>query len=135
MAKFFNYRDIDLKINDQVFYASQVSVGANASVEPVVLSDGTLFNYAPTSAIVGNLSCDFYLTSSLPTFLDPVNIGESAVKISFAGAEIKQAFCTSLSFSVEPFQPVVISAEFDWHGDFKVDTFEEQSNTNRTSGS
>jgi len=133
MAKFFNYRDIDLTINSEEFYASQISVGASASVEPVILSDGTLLNYAPTSALVGEFSCDFYLTGSLPSFLNVTGTDEEAVQIQFAGANINQAYCKSLSFSVEPFSPIILSAQFEWYGDFNVQDFQEQNSSRRKS--
>ena len=87
MAKFINYRDIDLKINSQEFYASQVSIGASASIEPVILSDGSLLNYSPTNALVGDFNCEFYLTDSLPSFLNVTGTNEDAVSINFAGVE------------------------------------------------
>lgn len=133
MAKFFNYKDIDLTINSQEFYSSQVSVGVSASVEPVVLNDGSFLNYAPTSALVGELNCDFYLTEALPSFLNVTGVDESAVQIQFAGATIPQAYCKSLSFSVEPFSPIVLSAQFEWYGDFNVQDFQEQSSERRKS--
>jgi hypothetical protein len=127
MAKFINYKDLDFKINSEPFYASQISVGVDASVAPVVLDDGTLLNYAPTNALVGNLNCDFYLTSSLPYFLNVTGTDERSVEIGFAGVTISEAYCKSLSFSVEPFTPVTVSAEFDWYGNFDVQSFQEQS--------
>lgn len=135
MAKFINYRDIDLKINSQEFYASQVSIGASASIEPVILSDGSLLNYSPTNALVGDFNCEFYLTDSLPSFLNVTGTNEDAVSINFAGVEISKAYCKSLSFSVEPFAPILLSVEFDWYGDFNVQDFKEQSVRDRESKS
>jgi len=133
MARFFNYKDIDFRINGSIFYAEQVSLSAQASVEPVILSDGTFLNYAPKGAVVGNLSCDFYLNGSFPSFLDVTNTDESAVTVSFAGITINNVFLKNVSFSVEPFQPVLISAEFDWYSNILFENMKEQSNSARQS--
>jgi len=126
MAKFINYRNIDFKINSQNFYASQVGLSASASVDAVVLSDGSLLNYAPSSAVVGSLDCEFYLTGSLPSFLNITGTDEAAVNVRFANVNITGAYPKSISFSVEPFQPILISASFDWYGNVKVEDFSEQ---------
>jgi hypothetical protein len=126
MAKFINYRNIDFKINSQNFYASQVSLSASASVDAVVLSDGSLLNYAPSSAVVGSLDCEFYLTGSLPSFLNITGTDEAAVNVRFANVNITGAYPKSISFSVEPFEPILISASFDWYGNVKVEDFSEQ---------
>jgi hypothetical protein len=127
MANFLNYRNVDFKLNGQNFYATQVSLSAQASVEPVVLNDGTLLNYAPQGAVVGSLGCEFYLTGSLPSFLNITGTDETAITASFAGVSITGVYPKSISFSVEPFQPIVLSAEFDWYGNVKIEEFKEQS--------
>jgi hypothetical protein len=131
MANFINYRNLDFKLNSQNFYATQISLSAQASVEPVLLSDGSLLNYAPQGALVGSLQCEFYLTGSLPSFLTVTNNDESAITAKFAGVDITGVYPKSISFNVEPFQPVLISTEFDWYGNVKVEDFIEQSVTDR----
>ena len=127
MSNFINYQGIDFKINDQNFYASQVRISAQSSVSPVMLSDGSLLNYAPENAIIGNLSCEFYLTGAMPDFLNITGVSESAVTASFAGVTLDTIYPKSLSFSVEPFKPILISAEFDWYGDLESELFVSQS--------
>lgn len=131
MAKFINYKNVDFKIGSQNFFASQISLTANASVEPIVLSDGSLIDYAPASAIIGSLSCDFYLNGSIPESLNITGVNEDAVVINFADVEISKAYAKSISFTVEPFQPILISAQFDWYGNVKVQDFKELSETDR----
>lgn len=133
MANFLNYRNIDFKLNSQNFYATQVSLSAQASVSPVVLSDGSLLNYAPEGAVVGSLGCEFYLTGSLPFFLNITGTDENSITANFAGVSITGVYPKSISFSVEPFQPILLSAEFDWYGNVKVEDFEEQSMNSRNS--
>ena len=122
MSNFLSYQNIDFRFGDQNYYASNVSLSAQASVDAVLLNDGSLLNYAPNGAVVGGLSVDFYLTGSLPSFLQITGTNESPIDVSFAGVYSK-----SLSFSVEPFQPIIISAEFDWYGNVLLENFNEQS--------
>jgi len=126
MSKFLNYRGVDFKIQNENFYATQVSLSAQASVEAVVLNDGSLLNYAPTDAVVGSLSCEFYLTQSIPSYLNITGTHDSAITVKFAEVELTGVYPKSISFNVEPFQPILVSAEFDWYGDVKVDEFKEQ---------
>jgi hypothetical protein len=126
MANFINYRNIDFKLDGGNFYAKQINLSAQASVEPVLLSDGTLLNYAPQSAIIGSLNCEFYLTGALPSFLRITGSDESAITANFAGVAITGVYPKSISFSVESFQPITISAQFDWYGNVQVEDFSEQ---------
>lgn len=128
MANFLSYQNIDFRFGDQNYYASRVSLSAQASVNPILLNDGSLLNYAPQGAVVGSLSTEFYLTGALPTSLKVTGVSESALTASFAGVQITGLYPKSVSFSVEPFQPILISAEFDWYGDVAVQNFDEQSN-------
>jgi len=125
MSKFLNYRGVDFKLEGEDFYATQVSLNAQASVDPVVLSDGSLLKYAPSDAVVGSLSCEFYLEGALPSYLNITGTHDSPIKAEFANVEITGVYPKSISFSVEPFQPILISAEFDWYGDVKVEDFSE----------
>jgi len=129
MSNFLSYQNIDFRFGNQNYYASKVSLSAQASVTPVLLNDGSLLNYAPEGAVVGSLSTEFYLTGALPSFLNITGVDESAVTASFAGVQITGLYPKSISFSVEPFQPIAISAEFDWYGNVSVEDFNEQQNS------
>jgi len=129
MSNFLSYQNIDFRFGSQNYYANRVSLSAQASVNPVLLNDGSLLNYAPEGAVVGSLSTEFYLTGALPSFLNITGLDESAVTASFAGVAITGLYPKSVSFSVEPFQPIVISAEFDWYGNVSVEKFDEQRNS------
>lgn len=127
MSKFISYQNLDFKLGNQLFYATQVSISAQASVSPVLVNDGTLLNYAPDSAVVGSLSCDFYLTGSIPSFLNITGSSEAATSATFANVSISKLYPKSLSFSVEPFQPLLISAEFDWYGSMLIQNITAQT--------
>lgn len=133
MSNFLSYQNIDFRFGNQNYYASNVSLSAEASVDAVLVNDGSLLKYAPDGAVVGNLSVDFYLTGALPSFLQITGINESPVEVSFAGVKINEVYAKSLSFSVEPFQPILISTAFDWYGNVLVENFNEQSLTTLTS--
>lgn len=126
MANFLSYQNIDFRFGNQNYYANKVSLSAQASVDPILVNDGSLLNYAPDGAVVGSLSTEFYLTGALPSFLNITGSDESAVSASFAGVAITGLYPKSVSFSVEPFQPILISAEFDWYGNVSVENFDEQ---------
>lgn len=131
MASFLNYRDIDFKIEDSVFHAERVDLSIQSSVDPIILSDGSLLDYSPSTNVVGSLSFDFYLTGAIPSYFNVTGVDESAVKVNFAEVEIKNCYLVDLSFSLEPFQPLLFSAEFDWYGNINVEDFTEQSEANR----
>lgn len=126
MANFLSYQNVDFRFGNQNYYANKVSLSAQASVDAILLSDGTLLNYAPDGAVIGSLSTEFYLTGALPSFLNITGVDESAVTASFAGVSITGLYPKSVSFAVEPFQPILISADFDWYGNVSVQNFDEQ---------
>lgn len=133
MAKFLNYRNIDFKLSGYNYYANRVSLSARASVDPVVLNDGTLLDYAPNGAVVGGLSAEFYLTGALPNFLMITGVDESPISGNFAGVGITGLYPKSIRFSVEPFQPVSVSADFDWYGNVNVTGFTENTQSAKNS--
>lgn len=127
MSAFINYKNIDFSIENQNFFASKVSLSAQSSVSAVLLDDGNLLNYAPDGAVIGSLSCEFYLTGALPSFLNITGSLDSSITVSFAGVSINNVYPKSISFGVEPFQPILISTEYDWYGTINTANFAEQS--------
>ena len=112
-------------MQNEVYYASKISISAQASTSAVILNDGNLLNYAPQGAVVGSLSADFYLTGALPSYLNITGTSENAITARFANVQITGLYPKSISFSVEPFQPILISAGFDWYGNVNVQDFKE----------
>lgn len=127
MAKFLNYRNISFTLEGEKYYATNISLSAEASVKAVVLNDGVLLNYAPDGAVVGSLSASFYLTGSLPSYLNITGTSENAIEARFANVLITGLYPKSISFSVDPFQPILISSDFDWYGNVNVDGFNENT--------
>jgi len=116
MSKFIKYENIDFRINNSVFYSTSVKIAAQTNIQPVLLSDGTLLRYAPSNTVIGSLDTQFYLTGALPSYLLPANNSEDPVPCSFAGISIDNCYIKNISFSVEPFVPILVSATFDWYG-------------------
>jgi hypothetical protein len=116
MAKFIKYENIDFRINNDVFYSNSVAISLQSNISPILLSDGTLLRYAPDNTVIGSLSTEFYLTDSFPSYLNTLSNTESSVIAEFAGIKIENCYLKSLSFNVKNFEPVSLSAEFDWYG-------------------
>lgn len=128
MAKFLKYEDINVALNGNIFLSNSLSFRLSSSNTAVRDINGNLVNYSPDSLIQGSLSTDFFLTGNLPSFLQVGNLSETPINFSFNGINIP-SHISSLSFSVQPFQPIIVSAEFVFfHGLRVLDTSLAQSN-------
>lgn len=116
MSKYIKYENIDFRINNNIFYSKSVQLSLNTNISPILLSDGSLLRYAPENTIVGSLDTDFYLTGSLPSFLEPTSNLESSIECIFAGVKITDCYLKSISFNVSNFSPILLKANFDWYG-------------------
>lgn len=116
MSKFIKYENLDFRIDNNIFYSNSVTISLQSNISPVLLSDGSLLRYAPENTVIGSLNTEFYLTTSFPSFLNLMSTNETSVSCVFAGVQIDQCYLKSLSFNVKNFEPVLISAEFDWYG-------------------
>ena len=116
MSKFIKYENIDFRIENDVYYSNSVSISLQSNISPILLSDGSLLRYAPENTVIGSLNTEFYLTDSFPNYLNLMSSSETPVACIFAGVQIDQCYLKSLSFNVKNFEPVLISADFDWYG-------------------
>lgn len=117
MARFLTFETTALKLNNSVFPCNSVSFALNANTTPVFDINGNLLYYSPTAPIQGKFQTQFYLTGALPNFLKLENQSEAPTRISFNQFYIPSAYLTDLSFSVEPFQPVLVSTSYSfYHG-------------------
>lgn len=133
MASYISYQNLDFRIENETFYSTKISLSAQASVSPVLLTDGSLLNYAPEGAVVGSLNANFYLTGALPSYFDITGTHESAITVNFANVNITGVYPKSISFSVEPFQPIMVDFNCDWYGNVSVEKFAEQSASTKAS--
>ncbi len=117
MAKFLTFETTALKLNDSVFPCNSVGFGLQANTVPVFNVDGDLLYYSPTAPIQGQLKTSFYLTGALPDFLKLENQNEKSIDVSFNTFFVPNAYLSDLSFSVDPFQPILVNTSFVfYHG-------------------
>lgn len=117
MNKFLTFETTSLKLNNSVFPCNAVSFDINADTTNVYDIDGIFIGTAPNSPIQGQCSMQFYLTGALPNFLKAEYQSETPIRIQFNNFFIPSAYLSNLNFSVAPFQPVAVSANFMfYHG-------------------
>ena len=123
MAKFLTFETTAVKLNDSIFPSNSATFGLQAATVPVFDINGNLIDYAPNGPIQGKFSTEFYLTGALPNYLKFDNQSDAPISVSFNNFNIPSAFLTDLSFSVEPYQPISVSASFDfYHGIISLST-------------
>jgi hypothetical protein len=113
---FLKYEDVLIEVAGESVFASEASINVSASLEPVRLADGTVHRYAPSNGMQGQLSFSHYLTGSLASFLDVTGVSEAAVVGTFGGLSFGDAYLNSLSFSVEPYSPILVESSFNFYG-------------------
>lgn len=123
MPKFLTFETTAVKLNDSIFPSNTASFSLQASTVPVFDINGNLIDYAPNGPIQGKFSTEFYLTGALPDYLKFDNQTDVPISISFNNFNIPSAFLTNLSFSVQPYQPILVSTSFDfYHGLLSLST-------------
>ena len=123
MPKFLTFETTAVKLNDFIFPSNTASFSLQASTVPVFDINGNLIDYAPNGPIQGKFSTEFYLTGALPDYLKFDNQTDVPISISFNNFNIPSAFLTNLSFSVQPYQPILVSTSFDfYHGLLSLST-------------
>lgn len=113
---FLKYEDVLIEVAGESVFAESASINVATNLEPARLTDGTIHRYAPLRGMVGGLSFSHYLTGSLASFLDVTGVSEAAVVGSFGGLTFGNAYLSSLSFSVEPYSPILVRSSFDFYG-------------------
>tara|TARA_Y100000592_G_C5482423_1_gene326506 strand:+ start:12495 stop:13301 length:807 start_codon:yes stop_codon:yes gene_type:complete len=125
---FIKYEDCIVNLNDKVVFANRAQLSASAKIEPSRNMLGELIRYSPTGPIEGSLDLSFYLTKNFQNnhqefnILDIINSPEhldafsSGITGSIAGVSFTNAYLNNFNFSVEPFSPVLINANFSIFG-------------------
>lgn len=117
MAKFLTYDINQVIINNNLFPANSISFQLGANTVPVKDINGNLLYYSPTSPIQGSVSINFFLTGAIPSYLRLENQNEIGNNIAFNQLSIPDCHLTNLSFSVRPFEPIPVKADFVfYHG-------------------
>jgi len=114
---FLRYHDIEVIVDGDNVFAETAEIGVEASVAAVRHTDGNIFRYAPTNGLRGQLSLEYYLTGELNSNFNPVTATETAMNGSFAGLAFSNIYARSLSFSMEPYQPILVKNSFDFYSD------------------
>jgi hypothetical protein len=124
MANFLTFEENQVLINNNLFPANNISLQLNANTVPVKDVYGNLLYYSPTGPIQGTIGLSFFLTGAIPSYLRLENQDETPVKIAFNRLLIPDCYLTNLSFSVKPFEPIPVRAEFVfYHGVKALSTF------------
>ena len=117
MAKVLTYDINQVIINNNLFPANSISFQLAANTVPVKDINGNLLYYSPTSPIQGSVSINFFLTGAIPSYLRLENQNEIGNNIAFNQLSIPDCHLTNLSFSVRPFEPIPVKADFIfYHG-------------------
>jgi hypothetical protein len=117
MAKFLTYDINQVIINNNLFPANSISFQLGANTVPVKDIYGNLLYYSPTSPVQGSVSISFFLTGAIPSYLRLENQNEIGNNIAFNQLAIPDCHLTNLSFSVRPFEPIPVKADFIfYHG-------------------
>jgi len=114
---FLRYHDLQIKIDGDNIFAETAEIGVDASTTEVRHTDGTIFRYAPTNGLRGQLSLEYYMTGALNTNFDPKTATETSMNGTFAGLAFSNIYATSVSFSMEPYKPILIKNSFDFYSD------------------
>lgn len=141
MTRFIKYENLAFRINNNIFHSTSIKISLQSNIQPVLVADGSLLRYAPQETVIGGLSTEFYLTGSLPSYLNVVGSSESSVNCEFAGIAVSNCYLKSLSFNATQFSPILLTADFDWYG--KINNLnstnnisnKSQNGTSGTSGS
>jgi|10_taG_2_1085330.scaffolds.fasta_scaffold19652_2 hypothetical protein len=114
---FLRYHDVEVTLDGDNIFAETASIGVTASTKEVRHTDGTIFRYAPTNGLRGQLELEYYMTGSLNSNFDPVTATETAMNGTFAGLSFSQAHVTAMAFSMAPYRPIRIKNTFDFYSD------------------
>ena len=119
-TRFIKYENALLKVANETILANQATIGVEASLQPITNVTGSIVRYAPTSPIKGTLSFTHYCTGSFHDFLNPITAVEHTgepLNGSLGGVEFASGYVRSLSFDVQPFQPIIFQSEIDIYGE------------------
>lgn len=130
MNKFLTFETNSVRINNSVFPSESVSIDLKADTTNVYDINGHWLGLSPNGPIQGQLTTQFYLTGTLPSYLTVDGQSEVPVKIKFNNFYIPSAYLTDFSFSADPFSPILASASFVFfHGLSVLDANHADTNT------
>jgi len=119
-TQFIKYENALLELEGTTILADSATLGLEVSLEPITDVTGAVSRYAQQGPIRGTLSFDHYCTGTFHDFLNPITAIEHTgepLQGSLGGVTFQSGYVKSLSFSVQPFQPIVFSSEIDIYGE------------------
>lgn len=119
-TKFIKYEKALLKIAGTSIFAESAELSFNANIAPVTSVKGELQRYAPLGPAVGTLTFSHYCTGDFHDFLNPLTnverTGEPFMNGTLADLSFDRGYVKSLSFSVEPYRPILFKSTVDIYG-------------------
>lgn len=118
-TKFIKYEDARLVIEDETIFAKSATLQIESSLQPVKNIEGSILRYVPQEPIKGRITFAHYCTGVLFDFLNPLTAVEHTgepLRGSLAGITFQSGYVKSLSFSCEPYQPIIFNSELEIYG-------------------
>lgn len=122
-TKFIKYENARLAIENNTIFATSASLEISSTLEPIRNITGSIIRYAPQEPIRGRIRFSHYCTGVLFDFLNPLTSVEHTgepLQGSLAGITFSSGYIKSLSFSCEPFKPILFDSEMDIYGELGV---------------
>ena len=124
-GKFLLFESNHVRLNNNVFPAEDISVSLNAALTDAMDIDGDVIGYSPNGPLQGSVSFSFDLTGQLPDYFYAENLTEQPTVISF-NTFVIYGHLQSLNYSIEPYQPIKVNADFAFfHGIKYLNTYQQ----------
>lgn len=123
-SRFIKYEDARLKIEGETIFATSATLQTESSLQPIKNIKGSVIRYAPQEPVKGRLSFSHYCTGKILDFLNPLNDLENEnepLRGSLAGVVFESGYTRSLSFSCEPFKPIIFNSEIEIYGQLSLE--------------
>jgi len=129
--KFLKFENSSIRLNNDFFPAENISINLGASIQQPLDINGRMLNSSPNGPIRGNVSFSFDLTGRLPDYFFATGLSEEPTLIAFNTVVI-YGHLENLSYSVEPYQPIKVDANFAFfHGIKFLNTWQEDNFTTK----
>lgn len=116
-SKFIPFENALVQINGEQIFANSATLGVQADYETIEGITGNVIRFAANAPVRGTFRFSHYMTGSLQPFLNPMNELSEPLTGSFAGVTFGSGYIKSLSFSVSPFEPIIVNSEMDIYGE------------------
>jgi len=117
MSKYIKYNECEVKINDKNIFALSADLSASSSSSSEILYGGKLSEYSASSELQASVSFEYYVTGEI----DDIRLltGNIACSGEFGGISFSGAYLNNYSVKINPYLPVVFSAQFAIYSGYK----------------